>query len=397
MFARLMQQFRALLAYGWGYMGTLAAMGLLIGVLGMGIYHACTEDARFQAIRCFGGVFNSADATPPSGLDELSYSAAHAVPHLRFEYGEGGRLERLVHISAEGHPSAMPGSHVSEQRLEYDSAGRITRKSNYTATGAPATDAAGVHARAFAYDDAGRLVRTEFLDRAGKRVVPRMPGFAIEKMTYDEKGRPLTIEYLDGKENPIVNARGERRVVFNYDDAHHGVTRTNYIAGSPADDMRGIACEKRYTTQDGRSTVTTWYNAEGKHVHHPESGAASLLTEVSHDGAVYRERRCEESGAPCRSAQAVAERVVRTTPRGLVEWECFNDADGMPCLNAALGYAERICEYGADGALMREFFWDAVGNPCNRYEKRYCTTENGAYALSLLNDGSTEVRRVVTN
>lgn len=395
MFGRLMQQFRDLLAYGWGYMGTLAAMGMLVGVLGMGIYHAFTRDAEYQAIRCFGGMFNSADATPPDGIDEISRSAAHALPHLRFEYGEGGRLERLVHISAEGHPSAMPGSHVAEQRVEYDAAGRVTRKSNYTATGAPATDASGVHARVFTYDKEGRAIRTEFLDRAGNRVVPRMPGFAVEEMTYDDQGRPLTIEYMDGKGNPITNARGERRVVFVYDDEHHAVTRTNYIAGAPADDARGIACEQHFDTQDGRSRLTTWFNAEGHHVHHPDTGAASLLTETSRDGTLYRERMCEATGEPCRSAQAVAERVVRTTPQGLVEWECFNDASGMPCVNSALGYAERVCEYGSDGALTREFFWDAAGNPCERYEKRYCSMSDGSYALSLLRDGSTEVRKVI--
>lgn len=388
-----MQQLRALLEYGWGYMGTLAAMGLLIGVLGMGIYHACTRDAEYQSMRCFSGMLNTADATPPTGLDELPRPTV-SVPHLRFEYGKGGRLERLVHISAEGRPTAMPGSSVSEQRLSYDSAGRLTRKSNYTATGAPTTDASGVHARSFAYDDAGRLTRTTFLDRAGRPIVPRMPGYAEESISYDEKGRPLSIEYLDGKGAPITNARGERRIVYEYDDEHSGVTRTNYIAGAPADDAHGVAREHRFTTKDGHTQWTTWYDAAGNHAHHPETGACGKLTEISRDGTLSRERLCEESGTMCRRKTACAERVVRTTPRGLVEWECYNDAEGMPCMNDALGYAERVCEYGVDGALMKEYFWDAAGNPCSRYEKRYTHTPAGDHVLTLLADGSTEVRKL---
>lgn len=397
MIDKLMQQLRALLAYGWGYMGTLAAMGLLIGVLGMGIYHAVTRDAEYQAVRRFSGLFNSAGATPPTGLQELPQAAALAVPHLRFEYGPGGRLERLVHISAEGHPTAMPGSRVCEQRMEYDDAGRLIRKSNYSATGAPTTDAAGVHARSFAYDEAGRLTRTEFSDRAGKPIVPRMPGYAVERIDYDAKGRPLTIEYLDGLGKPITNARGERRVVYVYDDEHHGVTRTNYISGVPADNACGIAGEQKFTTQDGRATVTTWMNAEGKHMRHPSTGATCLLTETSADGTLQRERRCEEDGTPCRKASAVAEHVVRTTPHGRVEWECYNDAEGMPCMNDALGYAERVCEYGVDGALTREFFWDADGNPCEVFEKRYASTNTGTHVLSLHTDGSTELRPCSTD
>lgn len=388
------EQIKALLAYSWGYMGTLAAMGMLIGVLGMGIYHACTRDAEYQAIRCFSGVFNSADASPPTGLDELPGDAHPAVPHLRFEYGKDGRLTRMVHISAEGRPSAIPGSKVCEQRIEYDEAGHVTRKSNYSATGAPTTDASGVFARAFTYDEHGRLTRTEFLDMAGRPIVPRMPGYAVESIAYDAQGRPVSIEYTDGKGNPVTNSRGERSVKFTYDDERHSQTRTNYIAGMPADNADGIAREEMSRTSDGQTSLRTWYNAEGKKMHHPETGACTVLTEVSHDGALRRERLCEEDGTPCRRKTGYTEHLVRTTPRGLIEWECYNDADGLPCVNEALGYAERVCEYGADGALKGEYFWDAAGNPCHRYEKRYTKDADGQHVVCLFNDGSTEASEV---
>lgn len=375
-------------------MGTLAAMGLLIGVLGMGIYHSFTKDAEYQAMRYFSGLLNTADATPPTGIDELPQAALPTVPHLRFEYGEGGKLTRLIHINAEGFPTAMPGSKVAEQRISYDAAGRITRKSNFTATGAPTTDASGVHARAFSYDEHGRLTRTEFLDRAGHAIVPRMPGFAVERIQYDEHGRPSTIEYLDGREQPITNSRGERRIVYSYDDERHSSTRTNYIGGVPAENAQGIAQERHALTQDGRMEMTSWHDAAGRRVHHPDTGACSMLTETSRDGTLHRERLCEEDGTPCHHKTACAERVVRTTPQGLVEWECFNDAEGLPCMNEALGYAERVCEYGPDGALTKEYFWDAHGNPCSHYEKRYShSPTEGDHVLSLLADGSTELRK----
>lgn len=392
MLGKVKEQLRSLLEYSWGYMGTLAAMGLFIGVLGMGIYHIYTRDAEYQAMRYFSGMVNTADATPPSGLDEMP-SPLPAVPHLRFEYGKGGRLERLVHISAEGRPSAIPGSRVAEQRIEYDAHGRLIRKSNFSATGAPATDASGVHARAFTYDKAGRLVSTEFQDRSGHAVVPRMPGYAVERVQYDELGRPLVVEYLDGKGAPITNSRGERRVVYVYDDEHHSSTRTNYINGVPAENSLGIAREQMVCTQDGRSAMTSWYDAQGNHVHHPDSGACSVLAEKSRDGTLRRERMCDEDGSLCNRKTACAERIVRTTPQGLIEWECYNDSGGMPCVNEALGYAERVCEYGPDGALTKEYFWDAAGNPCSRYEKRYTKSPEGRHELSLLADGSTEVRR----
>lgn len=390
MMKKVMKHLQALLAYSWGYMGTLAAMGLLIGVLGMGIYHACTRDAEYQAMRYFSGVFNSADATPPTGLDELPAHSVPTVPHLRFEYGKNGKPLRMIHISAEGQPSAIPGSKVCEQRLEYDAAGRLTRKSNFAASGAPTTDASGVHARAFSYDDAGRLTRTEFRGTDGKLVVPRMPGYAVETIRYDEKGRPTDIDYLDGKGEPITNARGERSIRYTYDDEHGSSSRTNYIAGAAADNSQGIAREETTTTRDGSTQVTSWYNAEGQKTHHPEKGCCTLFTETSHDGTLHRERRCGEDGTPSSAHAGYAEHLVRTTPGGRVEWECFSDKNGLPCFNEALGYAERMCEYGPDGALTHEYFWDAAGNPCTRYEKRHTHTPDGDHTVCLLSDGSTE-------
>lgn len=388
------QRLHALLRFTWGYMGTLAALGLLIGVLGMGIFHSVTRDAEFQAVRCYSGLFNSADPTPPTGLDELAPAAATSSPHLRFEYGKNGRMERLVHICADGHPCAMPGSTVAEQRITYDDRGRITKKANYTATGAPTTDASGVHSRVFRYDDKGNRICTVFLDRSGNPIVPRMPGYAMECITYDDAGRPLEIEYRDGLGNPVTNSRGERKIVFNYDDAHGASSRTNLVDDVPTDNAQGIAREQTARATDGHSKVTSWYTAKGEHAHQPGSGACSVYTEISHDGTLHRERYCEESGSLRQSSTACAEHLTRTAPDGSVEWECFNDADGLPCVNAALGYAERVCEYGRDGALLREYFWDASGNPCERYEKRYCHSAEGEHCLSLLSDGSTELRKI---
>lgn len=394
MFEHLKQRFHSLLRFTWGYLGTLAALGLLIGVLGMGIFHSVTRDAEYQAVRCYSGLFNSADETPPTGLDELTPVASISIPHLRFEYGNDGRLERLVHVCADGRPCAMPGSTVAEQRISYDDHGRITKKANYTATGAPTADASGVHSRVFRYDEKGNRVCTVFMDRAGKPIMPRMPGYAMECISYDDTGRPLEIEYKDGMGNPVTNSRGEQKIIFNYDDAHGSSSRTNMVDNVPTNNVHGIAREQTAYATDGHSKVTSWYTAKGEHAHQPNTGACSVYTETSHDGTLHRERYCEESGSPCRRATACAEHLTRTSPGGLVEWECFNDADGLPCVNEALGYAERVCEYGNDGALLREYFWDATGSPCNCYEKRYCHSAEGKHRLSLLCDGSTELQKI---
>lgn len=388
----LMQRARRAFEYLWGYTGTLAAMGLLLGVSAMGLRHVWGE--KGPEYRCFSGLFNSARAEIPLGLGELPTAGAEVVgPHLRFEYGKGGRLERLVHIGADGLRSAMPGSRVAEQRLEYDEKGRITSKRNFSAGGHPAPDGSGVAIRQYHYDDAGRLVRTVFRDEHARRIVPRMPGYASETISYDDAGRPRRMEYRDGEDELVVNARGESCVEYTYDDARHSSVRTNWVDGTPRENRQGIASERRQMTADGQALRISWYDASGRPVVNPEVGASSILQEKGAEGTLVRHRFCGENGVMRGDGRTCSEHLVRNTPEGVLEWECFNAADGMPCFNESRGYAERVCEYRGDGSLEREYFWDAEGNPTPCYEKRYAHDASGRHVLSLHTDGSTEWRR----
>ncbi len=387
MWKQLGQGIRSAFEYAWAYMGTLAAMGLVVGVLGMGIFHAWTSDGEGPEYRCFRGLINCAGAQAPDGVGELPAMTPEA--HIRFEYREDGQLSRLNYLDGEGRCTTMPGSKVAEQRLEYDAQGRLTARRNFSATGSPAEDAAGISARLFSYDKDGRLERTTLLDTAGNKVVPRMPGYAEELITYDAKGRPLRIEYRDGLGNPITNARGENTVVFTYNDSKHEVVRTNTIGGKAAENNAGYAIEHRRKTSDGNTEYISWRDSNGEAVENPEVGGAALLLEHGVADHIERHRVCGENGVMTDSARVCAEHLIRTSPDGSLEWECYNAADGLPCDNAKLGYAERVCEYGKDGTLQREYFWNGAGAPCPCYEKRYVEADGTRHVLSLHTDGST--------
>ncbi len=380
----------------WAYSGTLAAMSLMVGTLGMGVYHVSTRvaedelEAEETRMEYFLGVNNSAGAEPPRGLTPLPGGNGAPVGEvLRFEYGQDGRLQRLLHLNAAGKLSPMPGSAVAEQRLSYDGGGRLTRKENLDAAGKPAPDASGVAVREFGYDALGRLVRVSFKDGAGQGIVPSLPGFATALRSYDDKGRLLRIVYQDAYGKPIVNAVGESTIEYTYDDARGSIRRSNHVDGKLADNVHGYAVELRERTQDGAVLRMAWETADGRSVLHPGWGAASVLTEFAEDGRVMRERYCGEDGVMLRGGRQFAEKLVRSNADGSMLWECFNAADGLPCMNHDLGYAERLSEYGADAELERETFWDERGNPAPCYEKRYIREGKQAHVLSLYADGST--------
>lgn len=375
----------------WGYMGTMAAMVLVIGVLGMGIFHACTQSALGPEYRCFSGLINCASSQPPVGVGEI---AGHGLgPYLRFEYDPATqRLTRLDYIDAEGRRSAIPGSKVAEQRMEYDAHGRLVSKRNYSATGEAVEDASGIFARCYSYDADGRLIRTTLLNAREEKVVPLMPGYAEERITYDDQGRPLLIQYLDGYGKPVVNAAGESEIIYHYDDKRHEVVRTNTVNGNTVENHAGFAIERRSSTADGRSEFVSWHDRTGAPVYNVRHGGEAVLCEHFGGEHVQRDRICTPDGGAAQPGRFCTEHLQRTNDAGLLEWECYNAADGLPCDNPGTGYAEHVCEYDEDGNLSCEYFWDGAGHPCPCYEKRYTTTPDGRrHVLTLHTDGSTSV------
>ncbi len=380
--------------YMWNYTGTIAVLSLMLGVLGMGVYHLFVKEIgesykKMRQERYYSGLYNSAGPEPPRGIGSLPVPGGDSCIH--FEYTPEGLPARVVCIGADGNVRLLPGSRVAEQRVDYDDDGRVVTKSNFDAEGKPAADAHGVASRAFEYDEEGRLARTVTRDAAGKKVVPRMPGFAERQITYDDKDRPVEIRHLDGLGKTIRNAAGEHSVKYSYNDEHNVAIRSNVNNGSLCDDARGIAVERTEFSADGMVELKKWKNSQGHSV--GADGAGSVLVEKSPSAGTRRVLRCGGNGMPLQNVRCCAEHLMKSDAQGRPEWECFNGADGRPCVNPELGYAEHVWEYDDNGNLTREYFWDAAGNPSPCYEKRYSGQGDAKYVISLHTDGATELKR----
>lgn len=373
----------------WHYLGSLAAVCLFAAVLGLGIFHAVVQDAPLRFL-CYAGVYNPAGAEPPRGISAMGVNAEPGVPHVRLEYSADGVLQRMRSVDEAGRLAALPGSQVAEQRLYYNKQARLVRKENRGVSGALAADAQGVAVREFGYDASGQLNHMLFRDATGKLTVPRYPGFAECRISHDTHGRPLLIEYLGSEGEPLVNAEGEQRVVYEYDDAARSSTRSNYIAGQLAENRQGVARECEHMQPGG--TCRRWQNAAGEPVSNAAVGAAELRLESGAAPGVVRRLFLNCQGEPCAGNRACAEHLVRLNRAGLPEWECYGGADGMPVNNPARGYAERVCDYSDSGVLEREYFWDAAGNPAPVCERRHTSTPAGRYSLSLHADGASAVQ-----
>lgn len=374
----------------WTYMGSLPALSLMLGVAGMGIYYHLKESQVANHSEYFAGFYNAAGAEPPQGISPLHPMGDAPASHLRFDYDAQGRLQRVVHLNAEGYPSLVPGSQVAEQRLFYDGAGRLIAKENVDAYGLSAPDSAGVAKRKFEYDEQGRLLSRSFYNASGQGIVPLKPGFASERWSYDELGRPSLIEYLDASGNPLVNARGESVLRITYSDDGNCSYCQNEVDGKIVNNSAGYAVERCLSSNGGTMQRTEWLDEDGGLVENRDCGLAAVQW-----CAQGGEPKCETlhfldaTGKPLSLNRSVCERLTRLNADGQIEWECFNATDGLPCINQLLGYAERVCEYSPSKQLECEYMWDEWGQSAPCYQRKYTPLEKGVQMTSLYRDGST--------
>ncbi len=376
-----------LLARFWAYMGSLPALALMLGVAGMGIYYHIKESSMSVHSEYFSGFFNKVDEELPLGIAPLHPLGDAPASQVRFDYDAQGRLQRVIHLNEHGQPCLIPGSQVAEQRLFYDEEGRLVGKENFDAYGLSSADSAGVAKRVFEYDEAGRLLSRAFFNASGQGVVPLKPGYALERWSYDSQGRPTMVEFFDAEGNAITNARGESVVSISYSDDGRCVFTQNEVGGKIANNHLGYAIERRLSANEGQNERIEWLDESGNLVLNREHGLAA----VQKDGDPQAEctQYLDSTACPIRASRSVCERLARLNDDGQVAWECFNAADGLPCLNHMLGYAERVCEYGPDKHLSCEYMWDECGQAAPCYQKKYTPVGAGVQVTSLHRDGST--------
>ncbi len=373
----------------WNYTGSIAALSLMLGVLGLSIYHQWLSPDEDLRSRFYAGLHNTAGPEQPKGIDPLAGDDVERGSHMRLDYDEQGRITKVQHVSAQGRLRKLPASRVAEQRIDYDKQGRVIAKRNYDVHGALAPDSAGVAQRGFKYDEQGRLHESNFKGVHGELVMPYMPGYALRRVSYDAASRPLLIEHLDGQGKAVINADGEAQISYDY-GKDGSSTRSNKMEGKLVDNALGYAIERRLVSNGGSTKRVEWYDANSEPVVNRDRGCAVLHRQVEGSGKLRRCLYLDEHGQATSLTRVPVEHMERRNERGGLEWECFNAADGLPCIHPKLGYAERACEYGESDVLEREFFRNEQGQPSSCYEKRYALDDGQQHVISLYRDGSTK-------
>ena len=178
---------------------------------------------------------------------------ANGVYRYHFEYDRNGKITAVQRFQTDGSPTPNAslyrtqydekGQLVDEQWLQndtmirqttyrYDDRGQRTDTLYWLAGGKPSMEN-GYHWLRQTYDPFGQVIKTEYLDAAGRPAEAR-DGCAMVSTQYDSFGRLTAEEYRDSKGNLCENADGYARVEYDFNpQGFWSEMRTYDAAGMP--------------------------------------------------------------------------------------------------------------------------------------------------------------------
>jgi len=247
-----------------------------------------------------------------------------------------------------------------------------TGVSNLGIHGEPATELnQSLHEVRSAWDPVKHTVEVRLFDEQGRPQVVRGMWFVALKWTFDERGRRVSDEYLDREGNRVVTKNGEAAARFTFDDQNRE-TRRELLdpAGALTQAEEGFArCEVTPDAHDNKLEVR-YYDAQG-HLAPSKAGAAIERSTYDERDLRLTTATFDADDHPVANAHGFAsEHDKYDHMRNLVEVAYFGP-DGKPTAGDE-GYAVKRSTYDENDDLAAVAYFDASGAP-TPFESAYAT------------------------
>ncbi|HNY85201.1 MAG TPA: hypothetical protein PKN23_01795 [Candidatus Hydrogenedentes bacterium] len=279
---------------------------------------------------------------------------------------QGNEVER-TYFGLHGEPVSL-GDRYATVRQEYDAEGkRVLLCTYYAPDGSPCLHREGNHGYRVKYDDSGREIERTFLNVEGEPVA-LANGYATSRVARDAQGRAIGFSYYDDKDLPVEDSSdGTHKWVIQRDALGNAVRITYYAPdGQPCLHKDGNHGRVFVYDHLGNELECTYLGVDGKPV--ALSGYATVRREYGPNGRVIRETYFNVDGKPCLNENGFHGMSMVYDDRGNKETTLIG-LDGKP-LALSDGLAIVRQEYGPNGKVTRETYFDTDGEPC-LYEEGY--------------------------
>jgi YD repeat-containing protein len=265
----------------------------------------------------------------------------------KYEYDDFGNLIKKASFDANKELICGKGRRFAYTLMDYNEKGLEIKKSVYGIDGEPAVAYEGWFTNSKAYDDKGRLVKTNYWDKDGKPFGIEGTDVSEERYEYDIDGNMISESFFDANGN-LTEKDGYASAKFEYDDKGNPIKLSYFDAqNAPATDIAEIIIEYDEQSNETKSSayfkdgrLTTWdYNEFGS------------LVKKSFHGA---------KGASTKNALGFAAIIYKYDQYGNISKECTYDENQNKILDE--GYACKSFEYDENGNAIRTVFEGTNGN-----------------------------------
>ena len=287
---------------------------------------------------------------------------------------------------------------LHEYHQEWDPTKRVLRETVLDANGhtPPLVRGLWITSDTQFYDDHGNLVRVEYLDGQGNRVVTNR-GAAVDRYKYDEQGHETLFEELDVAGNLVQNVDGfarreEKRdahdnpleyryydetghlapwkeggtiVRATFDDRDLKLTSSSFDAQErPIADIHGVFSEHDRYDRLRNLVEVAYFGTDGKPAVSDEGFAFKRFTYDQNDDLVSVSY-FDTSGAPTLASSSYATTTLKNDENGLPIEEHFLDVHGDATLTKE-AYASVTRQRSRDGDVIEESYFGKRGEPVLR-------------------------------
>jgi hypothetical protein len=208
---------------------------------------------------------------------------------MRIDYDRLGRETGVRFFGASEEPITLPqGWH--EQRSVYNRLGHEVAREYYDTSGNLTMTQGGYAVRLARYDTRGRMSQLCLLDAQRKPVVSSETGSCCIRYAYDVQGRMTKISHFDTADKPMISSKGYHARRMQYDRWGNEVfqefldTREEVMINP----LQGCAKIVRKTDDMGRITEVRYLDTQGELTMNVQGFARAVAT---HDGTGRREVR----------------------------------------------------------------------------------------------------------
>lgn len=179
------------------------------------------------------------------------------------EYDSKGDRVKCKYYGTNGKPIECKEGWASST-YEYDAFGNIVKQSFFDVNGNPTNPSRMVPVGISKYDKYNNMVYIAAQDGKGHFIINPNQGWAIAKMTYDNRSNCTSSAYYDPNEKPILCKDGYHKVVKTYNNDDKVMTETYFGKDGKPMLVNGVHKTKYDYNSSGNQTLIAFYGVDGR-------------------------------------------------------------------------------------------------------------------------------------